>query len=102
MKSVLMLNLILKGQNLAFYDHNLYYYMLQVPHPAMFLIQVVTSWNTPANNSCYPCLSSTQRCIIPQARRRKWNWLVMEFSLFTYQFDYMQFLMTEAANYQEY
>jgi len=72
MKTVLMLNLILKGQNLAFYDHNLYYYKLQVPHSAMFLIQVVTSWNTtPANNSCYPCLSSTQRCIIPQARRRK-------------------------------
>jgi len=28
MKSVLMLNLILKGQNIAFYDHNLYYYIL--------------------------------------------------------------------------
>jgi len=28
MKSVLMLNLILKGQNIVLYDHNFYYSML--------------------------------------------------------------------------
>jgi hypothetical protein len=68
----------------------------------MFLIQVVTSWyTTPANNSYYPCLSSITMMHYSSSKEEEMK-LVMEFSPFTYQIDYMQFLTKEAANCQEY